>query len=145
MSCPGFRVTAPVGVDANASVASLFAQPRAHASRSKCPANAPLVATGPDLDVKAVLTALRLAAAKPSVKRAHRDKKSLSPSDVAAVSAAADAAGAPLPPGWAFDGATYASFDGARTKLRPDVDALVDAHLAKLNAAIDRDNAKMAA
>ena len=43
------------------------------------------------------------------------------------------------------DGSAYANFDGIRTKLRPDIDALVDAHLAGLNAQIDRENAAIAA
>ncbi|KAK7249910.1 collagen-like protein [Aureococcus anophagefferens] len=81
----GRRVAAPCGLDGNARVASLWAQPRNHARRW------------------------------------------------------------PRRRAGAFDGsAYYASFDGIRTKLRPDIDALVDAHLAGLNAQIDRENAAIA-
>ena len=138
----GRRVAAPCGLDGNARVASLWAQPRNHAARA-----GPLVvvAVGPGLDADALKHALLLASAEPAVPRARRDRASLTDDDVAALDAAARDAGAPLPPGWAFDGSAYASFDGIRTKLRPDIDALVDAHLAGLNAQIDRENAAIAA
>ncbi|KAH8073446.1 hypothetical protein JL721_2740 [Aureococcus anophagefferens] len=138
----GRRVAAPCGLDGNARVASLWAQPRNHAARS-----GPLVvvAAGPGLNADALEHALLLASAEPAVPRAKRDRASLTDDDVAALDAAARDAGAPLPPGWAFDGSAYASFDGIRTKLRPDIDALVDAHLAGLNAQIDRENAAIAA
>lgn len=135
----GARLAAPLSVDGNRAVVSLAATPTAHASRRATEFSLAVAGRAPDAAALAHLFAL--ASAERAVPRPARDRASLTEPEVAAVDAAARAANVALPPGWAFDGSTYASFEGHRTKLRPDIDALLAAHLAKLNAAIARENA----
>ena len=75
--------------------------------------------------------------------RKPRTASSLTKAEKQKVHDAAQAANAPLPPGWAFDGMCFVDGFGSRSKLRPDIETLCAAFLEKENANVKAHNARV--